>query len=129
MANMTRKHKPGFSLLDQELDHIDEYGQRGIAERVAVDADEHAHQIALLDPLSNEEQNQAYEATEVHDINLGLQVGTSKTATEDVVVIQLHNSCSTAPRGTPEMLALGSGGALSVLIFASSFFVLSLLYH
>lgn len=125
MANMARKHKRGFSLLDQELvleDHMDECGQRGIAERAPVEADEHAHQIALLDPSSNEEQNRAYEANEVHVTNLGLQVGTFKTAIEDVVAIQLHNSSSTAPTGTPETLALGSGGALSVSSFASSFF-------
>ncbi|XP_056167494.1 uncharacterized protein LOC115681723 isoform X2 [Syzygium oleosum] len=92
-------------------DHMDECEQRGIAERVPVEADEHAHQIALLDPSSNEEQNQAYEAHEVHVTNLGLQVGTFRTAIEDVVAIQLHNSCSSAPTGTPETLALGSGEA------------------
>ncbi|KAI6689569.1 hypothetical protein NL676_026397 [Syzygium grande] len=92
-------------------DHMDECGQRRIAERVPVEADEHAHQIALLHPSSNEEQNQAYEANEVHVTNLGLQVGTFKTAIEDVVAIQLHNSSSTAPTGTPETLALGSGEA------------------
>ncbi|KAF7851843.1 hypothetical protein BT93_L2005 [Corymbia citriodora subsp. variegata] len=88
-------------------DHMNECGQRGIAQRVPVDADEHIHQIALLDPSSNEDQNQAYEASEEHTINLGLQVGTSKTTIEDVVAIQLHNSCSSAPTGTPNMLALG----------------------
>ncbi|XP_030544089.1 uncharacterized protein LOC115750714 isoform X2 [Rhodamnia argentea] len=87
-------------------DHMDECGQRGITKRGPVDADEHTHQIVLLDASTNEEKNQAYEASEVHDKNLRPQVGTFKTATEDVVAIQLHNSCSSLPR-TPEMLALG----------------------
>ncbi|KAL3737171.1 hypothetical protein ACJRO7_026005 [Eucalyptus globulus] len=92
-------------------DHMDECGQKGILERVPVDADEHAHQIALLDPSSNEDQNQAYEAREEHTINLGLRVGTFKTAIEDVVAIQLDSSCSSAPTGILKMLALGDGEA------------------